>query len=168
MYFYILLFLLLCVYTYYSSFISETYHNFRNNYTRVKTLTKTMPGIQLNISKLFITSIKTIFSLFFVYLTQNWHKTVKRIGFNHYEITYAIRGRSYKLRVKPTKLPKVLQVIDENDEDVTTEMEPYLGADEKFHGKEYTPADLKYKSLTFNMADGNVLEFEEKDYIKLS
>ena len=168
MFFYILLFLTFSVGMYYSSFISGTYYNFKNNYTRMRSLTNTIPGIKVNVFGLLYTSMKIVGSLVFVYLTQNIDKTVKCIGFNHYEITYIIKGKVYKLRVKPTRLSKLLQVINDKNEDVTREIEPYLGPGEKFHGRDYKPRDFKQKTLTFNMSDGKILEFGNDEYIKLN
>jgi hypothetical protein len=166
MYLYILLFFL-SVILYYSSYLNETYHIISNNYNRLKLLKNTAPGIKINVYTLLKESTKACFTLMFLYISQNWEKTIKNIGFNHYEITYVIKGKVYKFRVRPTKLPRILQVIDEKDEDVTDKLSAYFGPDENFHGKVYRPKDFKYKELTFNMADGNIYEFEEEDDIIL-
>ena len=168
MFIYIALFAVVWV-LYYTSYIRETYHTFNNNYQRLKLLKNNVaPDMDISCYKLVIGAAKTVFFLMSLYFSQNWNKTVKKIGFDKYEISYVIKGRLYKLRVKPTKMPKILQVIDENDEDITEDLLPYFGPDEKFHGTIYKPIDFRRKMLTFNMADGNVFDFEEKDDIVLS
>ena len=166
MFLYILIFFISLL-LYYSSFISQAYNTIYVNYKRLKLLETTTPGLEVSVVNITKSSLKMCFSLLFLYFSQNWEKSVKNIGFNHYEITYAIRGRVYKLRVRPTKLPKILQVIDENDDDVTDKLSPYFGPDENFHGKVYRVRDFKYKELSFNMADGNTYEFREDDDIVL-
>ena len=91
-------------------------------------------------------------------------RNVERMGKNEYDVHYMLGNHLYKVRVHTRKGPRckeVLQVMDECDNDVTTVVTPYLGPLEDWHGKTYTPSDLGYELLTFNMANGKTLAFQQ-------
>ncbi len=86
---------------------------------------------------------------------------------NTYEITYVISGKIYKLVVTPIKGPKnVLQVIDDNNEDITRQIVPYLGPAEDWHSSKFKPSFFNRKSLTFNLSSSDDITFTENEEIK--
>ena len=118
--------------------------------------------------KIYTTPIKlyTLFILehLWIELLQKINKTVTRVGFNKYEITYIINNIKYKLIVKVQNGPcKYLLVLNENDEDVTNMIKPYLGPSNDFHKQVYTPISLGHKELCCLTLDGQEVNFRGYD-----
>jgi hypothetical protein len=69
--------------------------------------------------------------------------------------------------VTPKKGPKnVLQVIDDNNEDITTLIVPYLGPAEDWHSSKFKPSFFNRKTLTFNLSSSDDITFTEDEEIK--
>ena len=127
-----------------------------------------MVSIKYN-NQLFIVwfSIKLIFQALYINLIQYLNKSLIIIDKNTYELTYVINGTTYKNRIKIKKGPKpVLQISDECSEDITDKILPYLGPSYDFNGSKLTPKIFGYKTLTFEMSDGNEKFFDENDIIE--
>ena len=58
----------------------------------------------------------------------------------------------------------VLQVIDENEEDITDKVESYLNYNDLII-KKMSPVDLGYENLTINMSNGDVKTFDQDEKI---
>lgn len=64
--------------------------------------------------------------------------------------------------------PKIIQALNEVDDDITETIIPYLGPAGNFHGLKYKPADFNIKILTLNMSDARELTFTANDEIVLT
>lgn len=85
-----------------------------------------------------------------------------------YTVTYVIKGKTYKMVVKPVRGPhKVMLVYDGNQEDVSHLIFQYLGPEENFHGKIYTPGFFEIDELVFELSDGTEKIFSKDDDIVL-
>lgn len=85
-----------------------------------------------------------------------------------YEISYRIKNNLYKFRTKQKKGPsKILLISDENDDDITEQMIPYLGPQSDFHNIKYTPYDFNKKKLEIYTVSGGVLIFNNDENIKI-
>lgn len=99
---------------------------------------------------------------------QYMNSSVVPIKNGEYVITYVIKGKIYKMTVKPVKGPrKVLMISNENQDDVSGEIFPYLGPGENFHNTIYTPDFFGCGELVFEMSDGNEKIFKNNDKIIL-
>ena len=108
-------------------------------------------------------SFLIILKAIWISIIQYMNSTIVKIDKKKYRVTYIINGRTYKMIVNIPKGPrKVLLVYDENEEDVSHLVFPYLGPVEDFHGKEYTPEFFKRMELVFVMSNGNELLFTKK------
>ena len=58
-----------------------------------------------------------------------------------------------------------LQISNENSEDITEIILPYLGPENNWHGANLTPNILGYKSLIFQLADSNERQYSYDDII---
>jgi len=99
---------------------------------------------------------------------QTMNNSVRAIGKNTYEVTYSIRGRLYKIVVQTKPGPdSVLQVINDQDEDVTDLVRPYLGPECDWHGNHgFSPTFFGHKELTFNMDDGSVVTYDQNGRVE--
>ena len=85
------------------------------------------------------------------------NSSVRRIGRNKFLVTYVIKGRSYSMIVMPKRGPTpVIQVINDKEEDVTTDVVPYMGPRYDWH-HDFIEFKTLFDSdeLTFNMSSGN-------------
>ena len=81
---------------------------------------------------------------------------------NKYDVTLNINNKIYKLLIKKIRPPNNnMQIIDENENDITGEVEPYLLAQQTII-TELTPNKLGKKSLHF---PDKGLTFNEDDII---
>jgi hypothetical protein len=106
----------------------------------------------------------------YINILQYLNNSVKKLEnfSNTYEITYVLSGKTYKLIVAPKKGPKnVLQVIDDNNQDITHIIAPYLGPREDWHLSIFKPSFFNRKSMTFNLSNSDDITFGENEYIYL-
>lgn len=97
------------------------------------------------------------------------NSTIQKLDGNKYLVTYVIKGKTYKMIVKPTRGPrKVLMVSDEKQQDVSSLVFPYLGPEENFHGEVYTPSFFDRDELIFELSSGVEKIFKKDDNISLS
>lgn len=83
-----------------------------------------------------------------------------------YIVNYVIKGKTYKMVVKPVRGPrKVILVYNGNQEDVSDLIFQYLGPEENFHGKKYTPGFFEMDELVFELSDGTEKVFNKDDDI---
>lgn len=110
-----------------------------------------------------------ILKAMYISFLQYMNSTIVRIDKKTYEVTYVLNGKRFKMIVKPKRGPSdVLLICDENQEDVSDVVGPYLGPEDNFHGHKYNPNFFNRKSLTFEMFDGREITFTEKEIINLN
>ncbi len=106
----------------------------------------------------FYHSLRLLCRVLYLSFLQYMNSTIVKIARNKYLIKYVISGKEYIMIVTPVRGPSpILQVINDNEEDITTEVLPYLGPCYDWHG---TPIDFsstfKSEKLTFNLSSGNI------------
>ncbi len=134
-----------------------------------------------NLNELVSTQHRTAWSVFYhslcllcrvLYLSflQYMNSTIVKLGRNKFLVTYVINGRSYTMVVEPTRGPSpVLQVISDEEEDVTNKVLPYLGPRYDWHG-----AVIDFSStfgsadLTFNLSSGDSVTCEDSSALTLA
>lgn len=131
------------------------------------------------INRLVSTNYKGIFTILWISLCliikalwinaiQYMNNTIVKLDKNKYKVTYVINGKTYEMIVKPIRGPKkVLLVYDENQEDVSHLIFSYLGPEEDWHSKSYTPKFFNRNELTFELSNGTQKVFIENDNIIL-
>ena len=114
-------------------------------------------------------TFRTIAWLGYMMIYQKIVKNVVVIQRGEYDVHYIYNGQLYKIKIKSPRGPgaRVLQIINENDEDVTSELTTYLGPKHNFHGLLYRPKDFGYKELHFNLSNGECKDFIEENLIVL-
>lgn len=131
------------------------------------------------INNMVATNYKGIFTILWISLClvgkalwismlQRINNSVVQLSKNKYQITYVVNGKIYKMIVTPTRGPrKVLLAHDENEEDISYLIFPYLGPEEDFHGKTFSPDFFDRKKLYFECSDGGEHVFDSNETIKL-
>ena len=115
-------------------------------------------------------TLRTTAWVAYMFAYQKVAKNVESVRRNEYDVHYVLGNNLYKVRVRTRRGPaskKVLQVIDEKDNDATAAIVPYLGPMEDWHGGVYTPSSLSYESLTFNLSNGTSATFQKDDPLVL-
>ena len=135
-----------------------------NKWNRLNSLVSTRQKTKFAIV---VVSLKLIFQAIWISFLQSTNKTVKKLNKNKYELTYIVEGKMYKLVVNVTRGPSpVLQVINDTNDDVTTQITPYLGPSYNWHNCTFTPEFFGYENLTFELADGTEYSVQNKKVIK--
>lgn len=138
-------------------FLQGFYQLFRMHYRRTH-----------NVKQSLVKTIQTISWIVYLLLYQRMKHNVRLVGKGEYEIDYVLHEELYHFRVHGPRGPytkKVLQVINEDDEDITEDIRPFLGPLEDFHGQTFTPSRLGYRQLTLNLYNGDTIEFKAEDPI---
>ena len=118
--------------------------------------------------KVCFSGLKLAIAIFWIMFVQKINKSVVTHRNKHLIHHYAANGRLYKIAIKPRKGPhNVLLVTDENSEDVTEEVIPFVGPNNDWHGKSFTPTFWDKKSLTFEMHTGETKHFTQEEDITL-
>lgn len=141
--------------------VVEKYHNFRKINRLVSTNYKGMFNI-------LCISLSLVVKALWISILQNINNTIVKIDKNKYRITYIIEGKVYKMILKTNRGPKkVLLIYDENQEDVSDLILPYLGPQENWHGDVYTPKFFTKNELTFELSCGDQRVFSGDDIMLL-
>ena len=94
-------------------------------------------------------------------------KNIVKVDKNIYELTFTITGKLYKVRFKVKKGPgSVLQCSDNDINDVTTIVEPYLNY-KLLTIIDITPKDLNIKDLNIEMNNGVLKKYKNNEKIDL-
>jgi len=118
--------------------------------------------------KAFQKTIQTIAWVVYLLLYQKIYKNMVVVKKNEYDIHYVYHGQLYKIKIfSPSALKrnKVLMISNENSEDVTQDIIPYLGPKHDFHSMVYRPENFKSTELFFHLSNGNTVKFSEKEEI---
>ena len=139
-----------------------------SRYNKLKNLKDLVSTRNKNMFIIFWICLSLIFKSLYINMCQKLNRSVIQIDKNSYEITYVISGHIYKIYVKPVRGPKpVILITDENEEDVTDIVVPYLGPHANCHGNIHTPLFFKREKLIFELSDGNSLQFNVNNPITL-
>lgn len=117
---------------------------------------------------IFWVSICMITKALWISMLQYLNNSIVQIDKKTYEVTYVIRGKTYKMIVKPRRGPqKVLLISDKKQEDVSYMIFPYLGPEENFHGRKMTPKFFGREELIFQLSNGVEKVFRENEMIDI-
>ena len=105
---------------------------------------------------------------FYQNLVQYLDNSLKKIGKNKYELKYVINGKLYKKIIIPERGPlPIISITNENDDDITEHILPYIGPNNNFHNENFSPNFFGYKKLLFEMCNGNIKIFKDYEIIKI-
>lgn len=111
-------------------------------------------------------SSEMLIQSFYQSLVQYLDDSVKKIGKNKYELKYVINGKLYKKIIIPERGPlPIICITNENNEDITEYILPYIGPNNNFHNEKFSPNFFGYKKLIFEMSDGNIKIFNDSEII---
>jgi hypothetical protein len=120
-----------------------------------------------SLQKCVSTQYKNKFTIFYVSLTLIckllWFNIVKKIDTrieildkNKYIYNYMINGKHYKMVLDKRKGPELVYIIlDENNNDLTNTILPYLGPKNDWHGSKFTPKFFGANILYFELSNGS-------------
>lgn len=133
----------------------------RNNFNRLQELRKIRKSMGITLSlKTFIMICWLLWTWMWMFISQWLNNSVVMIGKNRYIVTFTIGGKRYSTIIKHKTGPSsILQVIDDNENDITTDIEPYL----IFVPDQITPGDLGHKDITILSQDGSDIEIKKND-----
>lgn len=131
-------------------------------YNRWKELKELVATTEQNKILIMWISLKMVLNILYISILQYMNTTVRKIDRNVYELTYVINGKMYKMIIIPKRGPSpVLQISDDEQNDVTSQVLPYMGPQYDWHGKKLSPMFFHHKSLTFELDDGSEHTYEE-------
>lgn len=83
-----------------------------------------------------------------------------------YDIQYQIHLKQYKIRVHHKKGPPIYKhFYDQDLNDISLEILPYIGPNHDFHGISYTPNDFGYSNISVEYSNGIIISFEKDQVI---
>ncbi len=89
-------------------------------------------------------------------------ENVKVLSRSKIEVSYEFRDNTYKFRTSLKRgVSEPILFLDENDNDVSAEIGPYLGPGEDFHSIKYTPHDFGYTKIKVVREGHDPVVFDE-------
>ena len=142
-------------FVYYIDGISIAKEVIAPKYKRWCNLNKLVSSTESSAWRIIWISMKLIIFSLYISFLQKINKTVKQIDRKTYEISYVINGTLYKLisQVRFGPIP-ILQIIDDEENDITENVLPYMGPAYNWHGSKISPDFFGHKTLTFELSDG--------------
>ena len=135
-----------------------------NRWTRLNDLVATTHTGKLQITWV---SLQMIIRALYVSFVQYMNNTVRKLDRKTYEISYMINGKLYKMIVIPKRGPApVLQISDDEQNDVTSQILPYMGPQYDWHGSKFKPSFFGHKSLTIELSNGEEYTCEEESHVE--
>lgn len=137
------------------------YKRFRQLNRLVETRYKTI-GMVVWVS---LSMVAKMYWLNFLHWANN---SIEHIDHKTVVFSYVLNGKLYRMVVRPRRGPtNVLLVVDDQSNDVSDDVLPFMGPNQDWHGKEFTPSFWHNKSLTFELATGEQKTFTEHQKIEL-
>lgn len=140
----------------------------KTKYIKFRELNKLVSSKYKPISMILWISLCMIAKMYWIIFLQWCNNTIEHLDNKTVSISYVLQGKLYKLVVKPRKGPNnVLLVLDEENNDITDLVLPFLGPNLDWHKKEFTPHFWKKKTISFELSTGEQKTFSEHDTIQL-
>jgi hypothetical protein len=119
---------------------------------------------------------KTIFNAIDIIYKQslfnlsNWlNNSIEKVDKNTSILTYILERRLYKIVLDHRRGPPiVLLVTDENEEDVTNSIIPFLGPKRDWHKRDFSPKFWNKSQLSFELSNGENKVFKGEEIINLN
>lgn len=152
-----MLFTIICIILIYKLFLFSNYYI--NNKERINKKYNDFNILKANVKfyhpeynkiKLFIETSKLVIKKYKEEYLQNKFGIIKHVN-NNLHVKYYKNYKPYIIILKHSNNKKIFQIniYDENDNDITEKIKPYMGFNYDFHGLNITPNDLGYNKLTF-------------------
>lgn len=139
--------------------ICKNWHDFRQVNKLVEMKYKT-------IGMIIWISMKLIAKMYWLNFLQWVNTTLVQKDKRTLELSYVYKGRLYKILLKPKRGPSsVLLVTDEDKQDITDDILPYMGVSQDWHKTEFTPDFWNKQTLTFELSSGEHVTFQKDDAI---
>ena len=97
-----------------------------------------------------------------------FNNSVKQCGKNRYEVSYILHNKTYKVRINVKRGPiPIYKICDGEQNDITDMILSFMGPNYDWHNNIFTPEDLGFESIIFELSNGNVLTFRQNDKINI-
>ena len=149
-----------------SSIVFISFYITNKNNIIIKVMSKNSKNKKILYNKLYV-FLKNYCKL---YIFQYLNKSITKVDNKVYILSYILNGKIYKIVIKNNYRSYIplLQISDENNEDITENILPYVGPNMDFHNILLTPDFFVYKKMTFQLDNGEELTFKENEIIKLN
>ena len=163
---YLIYFGILCAFFFWylngMSFIKSKYSRFRDLNGLVATRYK-------NACKIIWISLVMVAKMYWIQFLHWANSSVEHLDKKTAIISYVLNGKLYRIVVHQRRGPcSVLLVTDENGEDVSDIVLPFLGPNDDWHKKDFTPNFWQKESLNFELASGEQMSFSKDEKIHLT
>jgi len=137
-------------------------------YRKFRDLNKLVASKYKPISMILWVSLCMVAKMYWMNFLQWCNNSIEHIDNKTVVISYVLQGKLYKIVVKPRKGPNsVLLVLDEENNDISDLVLPFLGPNQDWHKKEFTPHFWGKKTISFELSTGEQKTFSEHDTIQL-
>jgi hypothetical protein len=161
------LFSALCIYL-----VFDKFDTIRIKYDKFRSINNLVSMKHKNVCMIMLVSIQLLIKMAYInfsqYIIQYINNNVKQISKNTYEITYLINGKTYKILVTPYKGPEpILQISNDKQIDITSDVLQYLGPKFDWHGNKFSPEFFNSSTLTFELCNGVEITFSNDEHIDI-
>lgn len=98
-----------------------------------------------------------------------YHELIKTPSKNIYELHYKYNNKLYKICIPIKKGPtNISDILDENGNDISEKISPYLGPNEDLHFCNISPKYLGYSKIYIHTIFDKIYVFENNDKIEFN
>jgi hypothetical protein len=136
-------------------------------YKRWRKLNELVSTTERNNIRIAWISLKMVLHTLYIAFLQYMNNSTVKLDRKTYQVSYVINGKLYVMVVVPKRGPTpVLQISDDDQNDVTEQVLPYMGPQYDWHGTRLTPQFFGHKTLTFELSDGTEHTYEGDDHVE--
>ena len=152
-----------------SETIQNNYKQLQRLHNASKKVAKIKQGKKVDKWKIIKITFETILQKLWLNLAQKMNNSVKILRMGVYEVSYTLRGKMYKIIIVKRNGPcPILQINNENYEDITQKVLPYMGPNYDWHGAKFTPEFFGCHSMNFELSNGETFIYKRDQHINHS
>ena len=137
-------------------------------YQRFRQLNKLVETRYKTVWKIVWVSLTIVAKLYWINFLQWVNNTIEYSSNKTIILSYTLKGKLYKIFIQTGRGPaRVLLVTDEQHEDVSDEVLPYIGPNQDWHNRELKPSFWNKESLTFELSTGESKTFDRDQTITI-
>jgi hypothetical protein len=137
-------------------------------YRRFRELNKLVQTRYQTIGMILWVSLNMVAKMYWLNFLHWANNSIEHIDHKTVIVSYVINGKLYRMVERTKRGPtNVLLVIDQDSNDVSDTILPFMGPNQDWHGREFIPSFWGKQSLTFELASGEQKTFTTDEIIKL-
>lgn len=137
-------------------------------YRRFRQLNHLVESRYKTIGMILWVSVSMVAKMYWLNFLHWANNSIEHIDHKTAIVSYVLNGKLYRMVVRPRRGPtNVLLVTDEDHSDLSDLILPFMGPNQDWHNRQFTPDFWGKKSLSFELSTGDQKTFYQHDKIEI-